>query len=282
MQLEIFKYQSEEESAFNEITTIEVDGEVWFAAPDVCATLGISNVTDALSSLDGDEKLTSVIPRAGQNRQVNFVNESGLYALVFRSRKKSAQSFRKWITKEVIPSIRKKGYYGKIDRTQAPNFYLRYKDNLHRIPRTHFSVISELFVTLNAEFEKFGYTIPDKGIDGKGMYPDISVGKLFSSYLKEKNHPLKDDAQTYKHSFPDDRKECNAKMYPLELLLEFRKFVFDVWAPQKAAIYFKDKDPLALDYLPKILGVPEESETIKELNKTLKTITQYNPKKKRN
>lgn len=255
MQLQIFKYQSKEEQMFNDIATIEIDGEIWFVAKDVCDALEIKNARDAVSGLDDDEKLTSVIPTAGQNRTVNFINESGLYALIFKSRKPSAQSFRKWITKEVIPSIRKKGYYGKIDRTQAPNFFLRYKENLHKIPRTHFSVISELFVTLNAEFEKLGYTIPNKGVDNKGMYPDISVGKLFSGYLKEIDHPLKDDFKTYKHSFPDDRKPCDARMYPLELLPEFRRYVFERWVPQNAERYFKMKDPAALDYLPKLLAI---------------------------
>ena len=122
MQLQIFKYQSDEERLFNEITTLEIDGDVWFVAKDVCGALDIKNARDAVSALDDDEKLTSVIPTAGQNRTVNLINESGLYALIFKSRKKSAQNFRKWITKEVIPSIRKRGYYGKIDRSVLPNF----------------------------------------------------------------------------------------------------------------------------------------------------------------
>jgi prophage antirepressor-like protein len=255
MQLRIFKYQSEEERMLNDITTLEIEGEIWFVAKDVCDALEIKNARDAISSLDEDEKQTSVIPTSGQNRTVNIINESGLYTLIFKSRKDSAKLFRKWVTKEVIPSIRKKGYYGRIDRTQVPNFYLRYKDNLQKIPRAYFSVISELFVTLNAEFEKVGYAIPDKGIDGKGMYPDISVGKLFSNYLEEIKHPLRNKFKTYEHSFPDDRKPCKARMYPLELLPVFRKFVFDRWVPGNAERYFTAKDPVALDYLPKLLGL---------------------------
>lgn len=90
-----------------------------------------------------------------------------MYALAFKSTKPSALKFRKWITKEVIPSIRKKGFYGKIDRTALPNFIERYKDNYHKIPVTHFSVISEMFARLYMALEKGGYVIPDKGIDGK-------------------------------------------------------------------------------------------------------------------
>lgn len=253
MQLAIFKYQSPEEQQMNELTTVEINGEIWFVGSQVCNLLDIRNASDAIGRLDDDEKLISVIPMAGQNRSVNLISESGLYALIFKSRKESAQQFRKWVTKEVIPSIRKKGYYGKIDRTQAPNFYIRYKDNLHKIDRNHFSVISELFVTLNAELEKLGYQIPDVGENGKGIYPDISVGRMFSDYLKRTDSPFRENFKTYKHSFPDNRADVEARMYPIEALPIFRKFVFEKWVPERSQDYFKARDPLALDYLPKLL-----------------------------
>lgn len=254
LDLNIFKYQSDEEQQLAEITTVEIDGDIWFVATDICKTLGLSNTTEAIRGLDDDEKLTSELMRAGQMRKTNLINESGLYALIFKSRKPSAQKFRKWVTKEVIPSIRKKGYYGRIDRTQAPNFYLRYKENLHKIDRKHFSVISELFVTLNAELEKFGYQIPDKGEDGKGVYPDISVGMMFSKYLKKMNSPFANNPKYYKHTFPDSREDVDARMYPLEALPLFRTFVFEDWIPNRAMDYFRKKDPIALNYLPKLLG----------------------------
>ncbi len=142
------------------MATVEIDGQVWFAAPDVCKFLDIQNVTQALSSLDEDEKLTYVLHRSGQSRKVNLVNESGLYALVFRSKKATALKFRKWITKEVIPSIRTKGFYGKIDRSALPNFITRYKENYHKPDKNYFSVISEMFARLYMELEKVGYVIP--------------------------------------------------------------------------------------------------------------------------
>jgi len=82
MQLQIFKYQSEEEQMFNEITTLEINGEIWFLANDVCKALDIVNVSDAVSRLDEDEKLTSVLPIAGQNRTVSIISES---VLLFRN-----------------------------------------------------------------------------------------------------------------------------------------------------------------------------------------------------
>lgn len=109
-------------------------------------------------------------------------------------------------------------------------------------------------MTLNVEFEKVSYTIPNKGIDEKGMYPDISVGKMFSAYLKKTNSVYLDTHKTYPHSFTGGRPDVDARIYPLESLPEFRKFVFDIWQAEQAPKYFKDKDPVALDYLPKLLS----------------------------
>lgn len=95
-------------------TTTDPSGQVWFVAQDVCTCLEISNTSDAVSRLDDDEKLVSVLPIAGQNRELLTVNESGLYSLIFTSRKPSAKAFKKWVTSEVLPSIRKTGSYGEI------------------------------------------------------------------------------------------------------------------------------------------------------------------------
>ena len=88
-----------------------IGGEPYFVAVDACRILGLSNPTMAMRALEDDEHLTSVVLRAGQQRPVNVVNESGLYALIFLSRKPGAKKFRKWITSEVLPSIRKTGAY---------------------------------------------------------------------------------------------------------------------------------------------------------------------------
>lgn len=88
---------------------------LWFVARDVCDILGIANVPDSVGTLDEDERITigntDSNPREGIPHQLNAVSESGLYALIFRSRKPEAKSFRKWVTSEVLPSIRKTGSY---------------------------------------------------------------------------------------------------------------------------------------------------------------------------
>jgi len=86
-----------------------------FCAVDVCEILGIENSRDAIASLDADEKITVANsdgnPRAGIPHQLAFVTESGLYTLIFKSRKQEAKTFRKWVTAEVLPAIRRTGGY---------------------------------------------------------------------------------------------------------------------------------------------------------------------------
>lgn len=115
--MQIFK-----NSDFGEIRTIFVAGEPWFVAKDVCTILGIQNVSDAISKiLDEDEAdIANIYIRSNngvtQTREVVTINESGLYHLIFVSRKLEARFFRRWVTHEVLPQIRKIGSYGDNSR----------------------------------------------------------------------------------------------------------------------------------------------------------------------
>ena len=93
---------------FGEIRTVIKDGEPWFVAIDVCRALDMSNVTMALERLDEDERSKFNLGRQGET---NCVNEPGLYSLVLGSRKPEARAFKRWITHDVVPSIRKTGGY---------------------------------------------------------------------------------------------------------------------------------------------------------------------------
>lgn len=98
----------------NTIRVITIDGDPWFVAADVCEILGIVNSRDAVCRLDDDERNTVVLPdgiRGRGNPNVNIISESGLYTLVLRSDKPEAKPFRKWVTSEVLPSIRRTGRY---------------------------------------------------------------------------------------------------------------------------------------------------------------------------
>ena len=88
-----------------------IKDEPWFIAKDVCELLGLDNSRQAVSRLDDDEKGVINSDTLGGKQELTFVNESGMYALIFQSRKPQARAFRKWVTGEVLPSLRKYGYY---------------------------------------------------------------------------------------------------------------------------------------------------------------------------
>lgn len=100
-----------ENNLFGEIRTTMVDGEPWFVAADVCKALEMSDTHVALRRIDNDEKGRCSIPTPGGTQEMATVSEFGLYSLVLNSRKKEAKEFKRWITHEVIPSIRKHGLY---------------------------------------------------------------------------------------------------------------------------------------------------------------------------
>ena len=94
------------------IRVIEKDGNPWFVASEVCGVLGIANATDAVRRLDDDEyALVTIEGISRGNDKANIINESGLYSIVLTSRKPEAKRFKKWVTSEVLPEIRKTGSY---------------------------------------------------------------------------------------------------------------------------------------------------------------------------
>ena len=97
-----------ENAEFGKVRTVMKDGEPWFVASDVCESLELSNPTVSINRLDGDERAKFNLGRQGE---ANIVNEYGLYNLILGSRKPEAKKFKRWITHEVLPSIRKTGSY---------------------------------------------------------------------------------------------------------------------------------------------------------------------------
>lgn len=93
------------------VRSLVIDNEPWFVGKDVCSCLGIANNRDALATLDTDELSVDISDTSVGKRHMAFINECGLYHLIFRSRKPQAQRFRRWVTHQVLPSIRKTGQY---------------------------------------------------------------------------------------------------------------------------------------------------------------------------
>lgn len=109
-----------------EFRLIEKDGEPWFIASDVCDILGLENVSKALNGLDDDEKADITISEVSsngvkQNRKRAIINEPGYYSLILRSRKPEAKAFKRLVTHEILPSIRKTGSYGTPKPTRTPD-----------------------------------------------------------------------------------------------------------------------------------------------------------------
>lgn len=104
--MQIFKYEN------NDVRTVEINGEPWFVLKDVCGVLGLSNHKVTAQRLDRDEvSQTYLTDSIGRKQETTVINESGLYSVILRSDKPEAKPFRKWVTSEVLPSIRKNGGY---------------------------------------------------------------------------------------------------------------------------------------------------------------------------
>ncbi|WP_312980471.1 BRO family protein [Leuconostoc falkenbergense] len=105
-EVQVFNFEA------NEVRTVVVNNEAWFVGKDVADTLGYSASRNALSKhVDVDDKLTHQISASGQMREMTLINESGVYSLIFGSKLDSAKRFKKWVTSEVLPSIRQTGGY---------------------------------------------------------------------------------------------------------------------------------------------------------------------------
>lgn len=107
------------DSASFTVRTLLRDGEPWFVAADVCAALDIQNATQAVARLDDEDRAMLNIAPQGET---NAVNESGLYSLILGSRKPEAKPFKKWVTSEVLPAIRKTGGYASNTTVALPDF----------------------------------------------------------------------------------------------------------------------------------------------------------------
>lgn len=130
MNLEIFK-----NSGF-ELRGGLINGEPYFIAKDVCEALGLSNTSEALKNIDESDLSSEILMSGGQNREMKIINESGLYTLIFKSIKPQAKQFQKWVTSEVLPSIRKNGIYATAPTLENminnPDFAIELLSNLKK------------------------------------------------------------------------------------------------------------------------------------------------------
>lgn len=137
----VFNYET------NQVRTIIKDGSPWFVAKDVCDVLALSNPTESIRALDDDEKSTLRISEGGPER--NIINEAGLYSLIIRSNKPEAKNFKRWITHEVLPSIRETGSYSM--PTTLEDLIIMQAQSVKEL-KTQVSTLGETVTTIQETF----------------------------------------------------------------------------------------------------------------------------------
>jgi prophage antirepressor-like protein len=265
-ELQIFEYEEE-----RQFRTLDIDGEPWFVLSDVCRELEIGNTSDAARRLDDDEKGVATIDTLGGSQRTTIINESGLYNLILNSRKPAAKKFKKWVTSEVLPSIRKMGgYVGSAKAVPADwkPFIDRLDMNWGAVPEGYFSVFKEL-ADLMATLVTNGVEMNHKFI------PDISVGLLWGRFWDERM--MADDygqRVQYLHNYPDyfPQARSNPQLawaYPEEALVEFRRWARSVYLKEGLPKYLtsKQKDgTLPVGFKEAVLGAvgaPEPRKALK-------------------
>ena len=140
-----------ENKDFGKVRTVTLNGAPWFVAADVCRALDIANSRDAVKRLDDDERGVVSTDTLGGVQEMTVVNESGLYSLVLGSRKPEAKQFKRWITHEVIPAIRKTGGYVNNDDL----FVNTYLPNADDTTKALFRSTLETIRAQNAKLEEY-------------------------------------------------------------------------------------------------------------------------------
>lgn len=138
------------------------------------------------------------------------------------------------------------GQGGPSKKAELPYHLRRYMANHQNVPVGHFSVLTEMTQMLIAPLELNGYSLREH------MLPDISSGRMFCKWLRDKHGIDTDSLPTYEHLYEDGRR-VKAKAYPEALLAEFRRHFRVEWLPTKAVNYFEARDRAALAFLPKLL-----------------------------
>jgi len=155
---EITTYQNEipkifENTEFGKMRVITTEGDPWFVAKDVCGILELNNVSQALSRLDYDEKNTIILNDGIGNPTKLAVNESGLYSLIMSSRKPEAKRFKKWVTAEVLPAIRKTGRYQTKAQLSPAEFLLQQAELMVEMDKRQ-KAVEEKIQSLQVAFDE--------------------------------------------------------------------------------------------------------------------------------
>lgn len=184
-QLDIFKNRE-----FGEIRTVTVDGEPWFVAKDIAEILQYTNTQKAIRDhVDEEDKLTERIVLSGQNREVICINESGLYSLILSSKMPGAKRFKRWVTSEVLPQIRRTGTYQK---PMTPQEMMRVQLGMidgHEERITHLENTMTIDYEQQQELKK---TVNKRVIEVLGGKKAPAYKEMSKKVFSECNHDIQD------------------------------------------------------------------------------------------
>ena len=259
--LQVFKLMNYSDKKMRIITK---HNNPWFAATDVCAILGLTNASKTIQTLDEDEKSTITISYSGRKKtNISFISESGLYALIFKSRKSEAKLFRKWVTSEVLPSIRKTGQYKlettfqqKINSLQKTVEHITDENHTLRLTYKHLEKLHD-DIRMKRSYHKFKkgnciYIVTDKWREKN--YLKIGITDNINARLR-----------TYRTSMPDCKINYLLYLTPHRLLEHCLKLKFQQNLVQKNHEYLIDTDQdsiiRAIKSLAKYLNIEATEDT---------------------
>lgn len=186
-----------ENQEFGAVRSILIDGDPWFVAADVCKALELEKTNRALSRLDDDEKGAHSVSTPGGRQRMSIISESGLYSLILGSRKPEARAFKRWITHEVIPSIRKHGAYmtdSLLDALEAhPEAVPEYLNRLRSENARNRELNRRLRLALPKAEYYDAFVDPADCTNIRTTAKELGVPeKQFTRYLEEKKYLFRD------------------------------------------------------------------------------------------
>lgn len=188
--LQIFAFEGT-----NEIRTLLINDEPYFVGKDIADTLGYKDTSDALKRhIDEEDKLTRGFTDSGQSRYMTIINESGLYSLILKSKLPSAKKFKRWVTSEVLPTIRKHGMYATEDLLNNPDLLIQVATQLKE-ERTNRLIAEQRVNELKPKADYY-----DKILANKSLMTISIIAKNYGMSGQEMNQLLHDLGIQYKQS----------------------------------------------------------------------------------